>query len=762
MERYARFFERRWRWIAAFGCLMTVAALFGWSRLEFDDVPRGILRGEGETYRRLQTYYEDFGSDDNDALIVLEARDWLTADGIRVLRGFVERLRSVEGVTRVWSACDALELGPDGVPRPVLPRSVPRSAEGGELGPEQRARILAHPLVGERLISGDGGTALVLARLGEGAVSIRELEPEVQALSRACEELSMEPVDGSLVSARLTGVPPIRVEIYRTIQREQRLFLVLSAAVCLAVAWALFRSLGATLLVAIPPIVGGVWALGFLGLAGAKIDILGTVLPMIAIVIGFTDCVHLMLDVQGSLAEGRSRARAAGDAIRHLGMACAMTSLTTVVGFGSLAFAEIPIIRRFGLMAAGCVALSFLAVMTVFPLEVLRGGALARRSGRSPRGSAGRRPVELVLRRPGRVAAAGVALCAGLAAISTRLQPDNSLTEALPANSARAEALADLEHAFGGALPVYVVVEWDESLGPASPELLETLERIESALAATERTSKPLSYLALLDAFPNGRADAAAVLELLPEELVRRFVRVDRRRAIVTTSVPDEGSETMVPMFRDIETAVERIAGAHAGIRAGLTGTDPVAREHLNRMILDLARSLAFATVVIFGLIAMEFRSLRLGLISLLPNLFPLVFVAALLVLTGKTLQMSSAMLFSVLLGLAVDDTIHVLARYRRARAAGSPDPVRAAMAKAGRGIVCTTWILGVGFGVIAWSAVPTTQLFAVLTVVGLMAALLGDLVLLPALLVLFGPRSTQSPASASGSGAAEAAAPEP
>ncbi len=253
----------------------------------------------------------------------------------------------------------------------------------------------------------------------------------------------------------------------------------------------------------------------------------------------------------------------------------------------------------------------------------------------------------------------------------------------------------------------------------------------------------PLSYLNLLDALPGGRANSAARV-LIPKDVSRRLAREDLRRALVIAAVPDGPTEVMQPLFRSIRDGLAKLGQQHPGVGFQLTGTDVVARASVNGMISDLAVSLAFAALLIFGVISLEFRSLRLGLISLLPNLFPLALVGGVLYALGRPLQMSSAVLFTVLLGLAVDDTIHFLSRYRR-ELHSSPNvehAVRSAFFSVGRAIVITTLVLMLGFGCLAFSAVPLNQLFAGLACLGLAGALLGDLLLLPALLVLFEKKS--------------------
>ena len=165
-----------------------------------------------------------------------------------------------------------------------------------------------------------------------------------------------------------------------------------------------------------------------------------------------------------------------------------------------------------------------------------------------------------------------------------------------------------------------------------------------------------------------------------------------------------------------------------------------VAARNVHRIIGDLGKSLGLATIIIFVVMSVALRSIRLGLISAIPNAFPLAFAAALLVATGEPLRLASAMTFSICLGIAVDDTIHFLTRFRRElRASGDVEPsILRSMRTVGVAMLVTSAILLSGFSVMIISHMPSIHTFAQLASVAILAALFGDLVMLPALLACF------------------------
>ena len=730
MNRYADFFVRRRGVVLLFVFLVTVVTGYGVARIEFDDLPRGVIRSEDATFELLEELYDQFGSDDNDIVLVLERDDWFTPEGVEILQEAQRRAHEVENVERVNGLAGVVDFTAGLLPRALLP--TPQASK--EAFEDSRARAHAHPLVGGTLLSTDGGTALVVIRLAGGELTIEDIEPSLDAIQTIAGELSTR--EG--VRARVTGVPAFRAVIFNVIRRDQILFMSLGAVVCFLVALVLFRSWRACLITTVPAALGSFWVLGVIGLFGGSIDLLGSVLPVLCILIAFTDSVHLTIDIRHEIAQGRTRSEAVHHAIRMLGIPCFLTSITTSIGLGSLALGSVPMIRNFGFQAMFAVLIVFVAVLTTLPLAATMLDVPGRAISKGARSWG--RLVDCVTARPRLIGTMGLLVTLGLILTCLRLVPENRLSESIPQGNEAYKALLHCEGAFGGLLPLYVMVEWEEGVELKSRGVLEALAEVEALLVAEEDLSRPISALGLLELIPGPEPGRLALLGSLPSELLKRFVRDDLRRTIVVSRLPDFGQDRMRPMIARIDDGLVAIEAEHPELKLRLTGTDVVARRNINRMITDLARGLAVAAFLIFGIIALEFRSLRLGLLSLLPNVFPLAAVGALLVVLGYPLQIASAVLFTVLLGLAVDDTIHFLVRYRQERKEG--EDVRLALRRTGiavgTAVMTTTIVLVAGYSVVFTSSVPTNRLFATLISVGLAAALVGDLLILPALLAWF------------------------
>jgi len=401
----ARLLTERPRLVATIVVGFCLAAVFGVARLGFDANVRNVFRDDDQRMAVLEQIYDAFGSDDNECVVLLEAEDILDPVASGVVRSLDSRLSELTQVESVLSIADVPVRGPDGRWRPLV-------AGGRDAAPINRESALAHPLLAGRLLSSDGAATLMLVRLGPGIEYLDFLGDPDNAVRQAIDET----IAGTPVRAWLTGVPVIRAEILAEIQREQLIFTLVGGALGAIVAFLLFGSIGPTIVVSAAAGVGALWTIGLMGLVGEPINPVNLVVPTLVLIIGFTDAVHMVHTVRRRMRDGRTPREAAADAVRLVGPACALTSVTTAIGFASLAAARLDVVERFGITAAVGALMSFAAVITVVPL--LAGGPLGRYVGnaggrrRAPRGvrDAGRALVRAVIARPRSFAVVGVAV----------------------------------------------------------------------------------------------------------------------------------------------------------------------------------------------------------------------------------------------------------------------------------------------------------------------------------------------------------------
>jgi len=733
-------FIRHQRWVAAGIVAFTLAAIFGNSRLQFDDAPRDVFRTHDKEFLQLEQLFADFGSDDNDCLLLVETDSLFTSKTMAQLRGLTDEIGRIQGIASVHSLLDVVVFEPGQPPAPLIPATgAPQQAFD-----TARRRALKHPLVAGQVLSDDGRSALVIARLAGESIEVDKIDPIVEKLHEISERFSTH---GGL-SVGVTGVPPMRMEIFQMVRRESNRFIVIGSVLGFTMALILFRRFWAVMIVASAPMLGAFWTLGALGLVGEQLNVINTVLPTLVMVVGFTDAVHLMVDIRHSRMSGHSPLRSARTALFHLAVACALTSLTTAIGFGSLAVARVDVIRRFGLSCSAGALLAFLSVITVVPLlSSTRLGLWVQQAHeqdffhRHLKWFEGL--IDTVVRHAKTVAVLGTIITLLLGLSVRWLRPDNRLTEYIPHHNESFQVMERIDREFGGMMTASVVLHWDKSHQLASPEVIQAIEDVQSMFADELLMHHPLSVINLLESMPAwlGNLPArTAFISQLPPDLVHRLVRPDLRRALVTVRLRDLGTAVYQPVFQAFDADLRKLGRRHPGIDMHLTGTVVVASRNINQMIVDLAKSLGLAAIVIFTVMSLVFRSLRLGLISVLPNAFPMVVTAAVLVLSGRPLQLTSVIVFSICLGIAVDDTIHFLTRFRRELHYDwdTPAAIRRTFIRVGSALITTTIVLVAGFGSVLISELPSSRLFGWLSCTAIASALMGDLIILPALLACF------------------------
>ncbi|MGI9243222.1 MAG: efflux RND transporter permease subunit, partial [Verrucomicrobiales bacterium] len=671
-------------------------------------------------------------------------------DRIEALRELDVALRGGDGILGVYSIFDARSQQARGL---LLPPLVPRPGAPEAAYTEARDAALAHPLVGGLMLSDDARVMLMVVTQAGDELSVAEIEPLYRQLR--------EQIDGRLggvgIETLITGIPALRAEIIRAVQRDNLRFSVFGGASAMLISMLLFRNWAAVFITSVAPLVGMILSIGMLGLAGVPMNVVNHVLPSLVMVIAFTDSVHLMAFFRMRRGSGDSRIAAVQAAVREVGPACFLTSVTTSVAFASLAMAQAEVIRDFGIACAAATLLNFVVVVTVVPL--LASTFLGDRVGVLPGGVDGAHQrgmhrfldplAALVTRWPGRIAVLGF-LVMGLCLLAClKLYPDFRYRENLPEGNDAYQALAKADEALGGAIPLRVLVESVGADPIASAPGLAALAAVDEMLGAEPGVGETLSLLDVLRSLPGGAGEggdlvvAEKFLPLVPAGAKARLLGMGGSAALVSANVRDDGAAALEPVFDSINEKLIQIQREHPGFEMRLTGVTYVSGSVSLAMISELARSLFAAAVIILFIIIIALRSPAMGLISVLPNIFPLAATGALLVLVKMPIQYTSVMSFTICLGIAVDDTIHFLMRYRKLRSDGlESDPaVRQSLREVGAVLVTTTLIMVGSFLVLQVSELPMIRLFGVMCALALSWALVGDLICLPAMLAWWGRR---------------------
>lgn len=680
-----------------------------------------------------------------DVVVVAESDDFFTQSGAEAIRDVVATLKSLDQVNDVLWMDEAPMLNIFGLPEPILPN---RHASPARFEAAKQ-RALSHPLVVGQMLSPDAKTMLLM--VGLDWLFINEDGDCTDALRDAAAATAAKYPDVK-ITFRVTGEVPIRVSRAASNKANERKYQAIGYTIALIMAFILFRGLSSVIIVALAPAFGVFWTLGLLHFLGFDDNPFNSVIvPVLLCMVGFTDGVHMMVQIRRHRAAGMSATDAARLAIREVGLACWLTSFTTAIGFGSLVLAHHEIVREFGYCCVIGVLMTFLSVITIIPL------ACASPLGRRVHSGYGKNlidknlnkisvVIDFVLARSRTFCIVAIAATVILALLTLQLRPDERLTSNLASTSEPAMALAHIDRTFGGMETAEVEVRWHPDVPADDGEIAMVVAKVDEVMHGETLIGHPLSIVSFLDALP-GEGDPAtrmSLLELLPPPLKRAYYEPERRFTRVGFRLQDIGIASYGPVFERIETKLGAIEADHPNFRIELDGSAIWRWKNLYQIVTDLAFSLGTASVIIFGVLTLVYRSVRLGLISVIPNIFPLATTGFLLWAVGQYLEIVSVCAFTVCLGIAVDDTIHFLTRYQEEQL-GTEDrrlAIRQAFIGVGTALIMTTIVLIIGFSTALLSDARDHRIFAMMGILTIGSALFADLVFLPALLLKYGPKA--------------------
>ncbi len=763
------------RGLALVFALLVIGGVASLPRLTFDFSPQTLFDATSEKAAAHRFYRELYGADDHVLVVLVEAdlgqaETWrLLADveaGVAQRVPAVERIRSIASQEVPSPIEDGITIAPLPGPDGAMPRT---DAEAAALAEQARA----NPLLQNTLIAPSGRVASVYLKVADDVAKVADVLPVVRELKQILKEVE-EGHPGARL--HLLGPHAYRATVVSIMIREEIRFAPLTALVLAFVLGLLFRSLQGIAIPILSVGLGALWTVALMALTNEPVNIINTITATLILVIGVADAIHMMERYAQERSRGQERREAVRSAVVWVGGACLLTSLTTAVGFVTLSTAHLEILRRFGLYAALGVMITFVTTLVFVPwaLDRFALSSRDRRGEPSPELRWDRftdallsRQARFVRAHPRAVAVAGVAKAPGLAAGVQPLTVDNFIMEYVPKSDPIKAAHQVLEEELSGVVFFDIVLEIEDD-GPDSPwfepELLRRAARAEAAVLSHPEINSAQSILSLLremryvqrggaargierHALPDSRREVASLLLLAEmggqESMAVTHLGPDGRRMRITFRAGDLGARNYLALEAEVERALaSAFDGAPRPVKATITGTSQVGYSGIDSLVRDLLRSLGWAFLVIFVTLALLFRSWRIALLAMGPNLMPIIVVLGAMGWASRHLETLSAMVFSIGLGIAVDDTIHYLARYcQEVRAGLSPgEAVQRTTEQTGRAIITTSLVLLFGFGVLFTSAFPPNQSFAVLAGAVIFVALLADLWVLPALLLWFRP----------------------
>jgi len=527
-----------------------------------------------------------------------------------------------------------------------------------------------------------------------------------------------------------------------------------------------FRSFSTVFFSVLVVIIGAIWAMGLIHLLGYKLTMLTGLIPPLIVVIGIPNCVYLLNKYHNEFRKHGNKIKALGRIIEKIGIATLITNATTAIGFGVFYLTDSTTLREFGLVVSVSIMLVFVVSIVLIPTVFSYLPAPERKQIQHLENKKVSDIINWFIRLSTDHRKTVFAVTAGIFITAllgmTRLNALSFIVDDIPKHDRVYTDLKFFEKHFKGVMPFEILIDTGRKGGAQSPMQLQKAEQVQAIFQEYPNFAKPISLIEVIKAANQAYFNDNADYYRLPNSQERNFVLPylmrsqtgtstavssltdsTRRLIRISMSMSDVGTHAMRDLFEEVKPRIDSIYEGTQN-KVIYTGSSLIFLKGNNYLINSLISSLALA----FGLIAFImgglFRSWRIIVISMIPNTLPLLVTAGAMGYLGIALKPSTVLIFSIAFGIAVDDSIHFLTKYRQELERHNWDirrTVITALRETGPSMLYTSIILFFGFIIFSASNFGGTIVLGIMTSTTLLVAMFANLIILPSLLLKFDKR---------------------
>lgn len=742
--------------------LFTVFMSFQWQNMRFTFTEANLLPDDHEVNIQYKSFLDKFGEEGNLVVLGFKDKNFFTEKNIKTWEKFVAAIKKDKAVELTLSIEDLKVLSKDTIAQKfkLVPFINNDSISDAYLKVKESEFYNNLPFYEGMLFNKETGAVRFAIYMDKKIVNTKARKDFIEKYLSDEKIAAFEKETG--IDLRVSGMPYIRTLNAKSIIDEIGLFVGAALGITSLLFFFFFRSVRATLISMFVVVIGVMWSFGTLGLLNYEITVLTAIIPPLIIVIGIPNCIFLINKYQQEIKNHGNKAKSLQRVISKVGNATLLTNLTTAAGFGTFIFTDSTLLKEFGIVASLNIVFLFFLCLIIIPIVYSYMPAPKEKHlahlGKNYMASF-INWIENTIRHH-RVAVFSTAiglLVLGIIGIY-QIKVSGSIIEDMPKKTGFYKDILFYEKEFDGVMPLEIVINTKRPKGALKSVTLKRIEELQETIEEIPELSKPVSIVNLVkyskQAYYNGnpefyelptRQEEAFILSYIKnstkkgnENMLKSYVDSTGQYARITTFMRDIGTDKMEKIEERLQDKINHIFPKER-YEVSLTGKAYVFEKGTHYLIGNLVQSLLFAIVLIALLMAYMFRSFKMILISLLPNILPLVITAGLMGFLGIPIKPSTILVFSIAFGISVDDTIHFLAKYRQELKGNNwkiKKSVHSTVKEAGISMFYTSVVLFFGFSVFTLSSFGGTVALGGLVATTLLFAMLSNLIVLPALLL--------------------------
>lgn len=739
--------------------LVTYLFSLQWDKMRFTYTEANLLPDDHEVNLEYNAFLEKFGEEGN--LIVLGVKDstLFSVEKLNAWNKLSTSFKKEKEVETVVSINDLQKLVKNTAKKqfdlePFIKDSITSKAQLETL---EKQLFEKYPFYDNFLFNKDTKTIRSAIYLDKAIVNtparkdfiINILIPKIKAFE-----------DAYNLDVRVSGMPYVRTLNSQNIIDEIGTFIIAALFVTSLIFFFFFRSFRATIISMVIVIIGVMWTFGIIGILEYEITVLTALIPPLIIVIGIPNCIFLINKYQHEVKKHGNKAKSLQRVISKIGNATLMTNVTTASGFATFIITDSKLLTEFGIVASLSILAIFILCLLIIPIvysymPMPKDKHLEHLSKRWINAFVSWMERMVKHRKITIYITSLVLLVASIIGIY-QIKISGSLIEDMPRNSEFFKDIRFFEEEFNGIMPLEIMVDTKQKKGVMKLATIKRMNALEDLIIEIPELSRPISLVSLVkytkQAYYNGNPkyyqlptaqENSFILSYTKNsstnlDLLKSFVDSTGQFARITTFMKDSGIDKMERIEETLKSKISKIFPSEK-YNVTITGKAYLFQKGTKYLINNLILSLSLAIFLISIFMAYMFRSFRMIVISLIPNLLPLLITAGLMGYLGVPIKPSTILVFSIAFGISVDDTIHFLAKYRQELQANHwkiKKSVYAALRETGVSMFYTSIVLFFGFSVFVISNFGGTVALGALVSATLLFAMLANLLLLPSLLL--------------------------
>jgi uncharacterized protein len=762
--------------------LITVVMGFYASKVKMSYEFSKAIPTDNAKYLEYVSFKQKFGDDGNMLVTGIQTDSLFNLHYFNAYRQLQQELKKIKYVEDILSIPTAIKLSKDSATDKLAAQKIfPESIQTQQALDSLAAEFFNLSFYKHRLYNPASKTYMMGVRINKDVLNSKARSQVINDIINTVKKF--EEKTKSVV--HLSGLPLIRTVVADRIQNEMKYFLFGSLLLSTLILALFFRSISTTLLSLLVVVLGVVWSVGVLYLCGYQVTLLTALIPCLVVVIGIPNCIYFINKYHSSYIQSGNKEKSLVDMVSKMGVVTLFCNLTAAIGFAVFALTRSAILKEFGVVAGISIMIIFVISFILLPaaLSYLPAPKPSQTKYLNNKWITGflLQIEKWVLQNKKMIYVFTVAVLIFAVLGIFKLKSVSYIVDDLPKTDKIYTDIKFFEQHFGGVMPLEIVIDTKKPKGIISPRVdVHTIAFFQDSFLVNQKdVAKPLSLVDGIKFFyqaaSEGKGDSTFTLPAFGNplyDLHKQLVQLNARRKNNEMTASDSATGKLIGSFVDSSEQFIRISMSMADIgtqklpslldtiqhkateifdtanyKVQLTGTSITFLEGSRFIVNGLKDSIFWAFVLIAFCMLYLFKSARILLCSLIPNIIPLIITAGIMGWAGVPLKPSTVLVFSVALGIAVDITIRFLVNYKQELPAYNNnvlETVQATIKSTGLSIVYTALVLIAGFVIFCVSGFGGTKALGWLTSATLFIATLTNLVLLPVLLLLFARKKAE------------------